>query len=131
MDSLIVKSKVCIVGQGKVPGCGEEKLLEEFYRQKDGKHGRLSKCKVCLAVWHRQHYKDNKEKIIERQIEKTKYLIENDLLPKSKVCAGECGEEKLLGEFHKNKSGKYGRTSQCKLCFNQQVKIKRFNRKKR
>lgn len=39
----------------------------------------------------------------------------DSLLPKSKVCTG-CGEEKLLGEFHKNKKAKYGREPQCKLC---------------
>jgi hypothetical protein len=34
---------------------------------------------------------------------------------KSKTCSG-CGEEKLLEEFHRDKQGKYGRVSQCKLC---------------
>ena len=63
MDSLLPKSKVCIVGQGKIPGCGEEKLLEEFGRAKKGKYGRKSKCKACMAEYQKQYYKDNKEKI--------------------------------------------------------------------
>ena len=32
-----------------------------------------------------------------------------------KTCRG-CGETKLLGEYHKKKSGKYGRCVKCKLC---------------
>ena len=49
-----------------------------------------------------------------RKLEKKRILMDS-LLPKSKVCTG-CGEEKLLGEFHKNKKAKYGREPQCKLC---------------
>ena len=60
MDSLLPKSKVCT-------GCGEEKLLEEFGRRKDGKYGRKSKCKVCTAECYKQYYQDNREKIAERQ----------------------------------------------------------------
>ena len=55
MDSLIVKSKVCAVSQGKVPGCGKEKLLEEFSRKKGGKYGRNSKCKACMAKYKKQY----------------------------------------------------------------------------
>ena len=131
MDSLLPKSKVCAVSQDKIPGCGKEKLLEEFDRRKSGKYGRRSKCKACMAEYSKQYYKDNKEKMNEvskkyheenkeqikkRQAERIKYLIENDLLPKSKVCAGECGEEKLLKEFEKHAVCKYGRASQCKAC---------------
>ena len=32
-----------------------------------------------------------------------------------KKCRG-CGETKLLSEYHKKKTGKYGRDSKCKLC---------------
>ena len=32
-----------------------------------------------------------------------------------KKCRG-CGESKLLSEYHKKKTGKYGRRTQCKLC---------------
>jgi len=45
-------------------------------------------------------------------------MTEDSLLPKSKVCT-KCGEEKLLGEFHRDKSVKYGRKYQCKLCTKQ------------
>jgi hypothetical protein len=42
----------------------------------------------------------------------------DSLLPKSKVCK-KCGKEKLLEEFYKDKTCKYGRTRNCKLCFKQ------------
>ena len=77
MDSLLPKSKVCIVGKGKVLGCGKEKLLEEFYKHPRGKYGRFSQCKACVAEYHKdnkekkakydkQHYQDNKEKRAEQ-----------------------------------------------------------------
>lgn len=37
------------------------------------------------------------------------------MTPKSKICR-KCGVEKLLDEFDKNKAGKFGRRSQCKVC---------------
>ena len=67
MDSLLPKSKVCIVSKAKIPGCGKEKLLEEFQKSKKGKHGRGSKCKACIAEYKNQYYKDNREKIAERK----------------------------------------------------------------
>lgn len=42
--------------------CGVEKPLEEFHRQKDGKFGRRSLCKVCTAKYR----EGNREKIRER-----------------------------------------------------------------
>jgi hypothetical protein len=193
MDSLLPKSRVCTK-------CGEEKLLEEFYKQAKGKYGKAYQCKLCfkqyrqdnkekiaeyskqyreankeklaekgkryheenkekiaekgkryrkdnkekIAEWNKRYHEENKEqkkqyyeanrerlvekrkqyretnkeKIIERQTEKTKkikYLIENGLLPKSKVCT-KCGEEKLLEEFTNTKKGKYGKAGECKLC---------------
>jgi hypothetical protein len=108
MDSLLPKSKVC-------NKCGEEKLLEEFYKHKNRKHDRNSKCKVCCKQYEKARYAANKERNIERKIKETKYLTENDLLPKTKTCS-KCGFRKLLGEFNKNKIGKYGRMSRCKLC---------------
>ena len=119
MDSLLPKSKVC-------NKCGEEKLLGKFYKSKIGKYGRTSQCKLCNKQYRqnnrerileqkKQYYEANKQKIIERQIEKTKYLTENDLLPKSKTCT-KCGDDKSLEKFNKHKRGKYGRMSRCKLC---------------
>ena len=61
------KSKTC-------SKCGEEKLLDEFNRDKTRKDGRRSRCKLCvrkyrqdnkekIAAWGKQYYQDNKEKI--------------------------------------------------------------------
>jgi len=133
-DSLLPKSRVC-------SKCGEEKLLEEFYKNKMNKHGRESHCKLCdkqrkqdnkehLAKQRKQYYEDNKEKLNEvskkykeenkeqikkRQADRLKNLIENDLLPKSKVCT-QCTKEKLLEEFHKHTGCKYGVESRCTAC---------------
>jgi len=38
-----------------------------------------------------------------------------------KKCTG-CGETKPLEEYHKKKSGKYGRCAKCKLCMNAYMK---------
>jgi len=45
-------------------------------------------------------------------------MTEDSLLPKSRVCS-KCGEEELLEGFYKEKRGKYGRKSRCKVCHNQ------------
>jgi predicted GIY-YIG superfamily endonuclease len=37
--------------------CGGTKPLFEFYRNRKGKYGRRSACKVCTHAWHRAHYK--------------------------------------------------------------------------
>lgn len=68
-----MKSKVCTK-------CGEEKLLEEFYRAKKGKFGRSSQCKACnrlyvitnkdkIKEYKKDHYKANKEEIRRKQNE--------------------------------------------------------------
>ena len=41
-----------------------------------------------------------------------------------KKCRG-CGETKLLSEYHKKKTGKYGRDSKCKVCVNEKKKAYR------
>jgi hypothetical protein len=40
---------------------------------------------------------------------------------RSKICTT-CGKEKLLSEFRLSKEGKFGRSSSCKKCLNEQVK---------
>lgn len=44
-------------------GCGESKTLEQFSKQKNGKFGRRSRCKLCVAL----EYQNNKEAISARQ----------------------------------------------------------------
>lgn len=40
-------------------------------------------------------------------------------------CCAVCRESKPLDQFHKDKTGKYGRTGRCKLCVNSHNKLKR------
>jgi hypothetical protein len=108
MDSLLPKSKIC-------SKCGEEKLLEEFNKQAKEKYGKAYQCKLCC----KQYREANKEKIKNNTTknikEKRYYEIINNLIPESMACT-KCGEEKLLGEFHRKSTGKYGKRATCKLC---------------
>lgn len=64
---MMPKSKSCT-------RCGVEKPLEEFHRNKDGKFGRMSLCKVCKAEYYetnreqiRRYYEANREKILDQR----------------------------------------------------------------
>lgn len=46
-----------------------------------------------------------------------------------KICT-ECGDEKMLQEFHKKASGKYGRAAKCKLCSNADQRLRLSNNRK-
>ena len=61
------KSKVCAK-------CNENKLLEEFYKQKAGKYGRISECKVCIKEYQAKYRANNLEKIKEKR---AKYRANN------------------------------------------------------
>lgn len=52
------KSKTCT-------GCGETKPLQDFHRQKAGKHGRSSKCILCRKAYYKGYYSDNKTRFKE------------------------------------------------------------------
>jgi len=41
--------------------CGEEKELTEFYKNKLGKFGVKSRCKICVSGWRKNYYKENPE----------------------------------------------------------------------
>ena len=47
--------------------CGEWKVAStvNFYKKKDGKYGLNSRCKKCSAEYKKQHYENNKDKILE------------------------------------------------------------------
>lgn len=47
-------------------GCKEEKDLEEFHKQKGGKLGRYSRCKVCVKDYDALRHSSNKDEINER-----------------------------------------------------------------
>ncbi|MBU1173431.1 MAG: hypothetical protein KKD44_28005 [Proteobacteria bacterium] len=80
--------------------CGECKAIDEFYKAKNGKYGKLSMCKECYS-------KDNK-----------RYIAENNNPRKTegtKVCT-KCGGEKDVSEFSSRKRNKDGLLEKCKAC---------------
>ena len=54
----------------KCTKCGEVKSLDAFYNNKNGKHGKMSRCKDCDKLY----YQDNRE----RQLENAKEYRENN-----------------------------------------------------
>jgi hypothetical protein len=89
-------TKVCV-------DCGEEKLLSEYYLDKNGRPP-CPRCKDCYKNWHNQ-YRRNKTR------EKKSLL--SLVIPTSKTCS-KCAQEKSLTEFYKDKEGKFGVSSICK-----------------
>jgi hypothetical protein len=53
-----------------------------------------------------------------------RYPLLTDELPLTKICT-KCGVEKLLEEFNKSKTGKFGRFSWCRICSNVYQNAKR------
>ena len=48
---------------------------------------------------------------------------------KGKVCL-DCNEDKLLEEFSKSKSHKFGRQTRCKICFNKNKQAQKYIKNK-
>jgi len=59
-----------ILMEKKCTKCGEVKSLDAFYNNKNGKHGKMSRCKDCDKLY----YQDNRE----RQLENAKEYRENN-----------------------------------------------------
>lgn len=78
--------------------CGETKSLSEFHKNKMGKFGVRSYCKICVAS--------------------SKYEGE---MSDVKTCT-KCGETKCLSEFSKQKNGKFGVQSHCRVCLSGYLK---------
>jgi len=95
MDSLLPKSKVC-------SKCGEEKLFEEFHKDKSKKNGLRSSCKACVSS-------------------RKNYSINPNLV--GKICF-RCKKNKSIDEFYKNKKNPCGLGSYCKVCH--KVKTKEY-----
>lgn len=80
--------------------CGELKDIGLFPKEKrpDGAHCYRKTCKKC------------------RNVEKILLICTNT--PETKKCS-KCGEEKLITDFNKSYSGKYGYDNRCKSCKNE------------
>jgi len=88
--------------------CGEEKLLDEFYKDRSKEYGRSGWCKECGQKRYRE--KNKKRETREGY----------------KFCS-KCGEEKPLCEFVRRKDSKDGFKGYCKICNNLQKKQYREN----
>ena len=77
--------------------CGEEKSLDDFYRNKNTKDGRMSECKTCRRKYHCQR----------------NFPI--DTTKKNKVC-GKCGEKKPIKEFNRDRNSSDGLCTWCRTC---------------
>lgn len=49
--------------------CGQNKPLDDFYKDIGSRDGHLTYCKKCVSVYGKRHYKENKERINKRQRE--------------------------------------------------------------
>lgn len=98
--------------------CGVEKQLNEFVKQAACRDGLHPRCKSCCNEYQKQYLKTNKEKIRQRRRKyyqpKRKEQHSNEGLP-LRTCA-KCGIVKLLNDFNKDKSRKYGVKHVCKSC---------------
>jgi hypothetical protein len=50
-----VKKVIKLRMEKKCTGCGESKLLSEYYNKKTGKYGRKAKCKVCVKAYKKAY----------------------------------------------------------------------------
>lgn len=82
--------------------CGISKKLEDFVKSKDSKDGYRNLCKECNR---------------KRQLNRRSSISYEEAIKKGlkKVCS-RCNTLKPISEFNRNKRGKYGSTSHCKLC---------------
>ena len=62
----------------KCTRCYQIKSVKEFYSEKEGVHGIMSKCKKCISKYHAGRYEKDVEKIRKRQIETFKATYGND-----------------------------------------------------
>ena len=45
--------------------CKTEKILDDFYKDRNGTHGVSSKCKICSASTFKEYVNNNKDKFYE------------------------------------------------------------------
>lgn len=59
----------------KCTGCATEKSLEDFPFRSRKLNKRSKRCKTCFNVWHREHYKANKERYKKQVYEHNRALV--------------------------------------------------------
>jgi hypothetical protein len=89
-------------------GCGEEKLVTEFYRSKEGKFGIKAACKCCcrdyceknkdkISEYRKSYYEKNKDKISER--DKSYYEKNKDKINEYKKSYYEKNKDYILKSY--------------------------------
>jgi hypothetical protein len=96
--------------------CSEEKPLEDFPPSKKNRDGRVSYCRECMAVRHRES-RDRRRGGPSSRVVDTRPLASRT----SKWCS-DCQQDKPLAEFGSNRASSDGRTSYCKPCHNERTK---------
>ena len=99
MDEInITKTKKC-------NHCKDEKILDQFYKDKNAKDGYESKCKKCRKQYLEIGPKNKRIQLIPEDIN-------------NKICC-KCKIENKKLNFPKNKGNKDGYANQCKQCYKQ------------
>lgn len=93
--------------------CNSAKPLDQFGKQKNGKHGRSAECRDCKRERERQRSE-------QRRIERESQKAANALPDGMKQCA-ECEAVKPLSEFRKESRRKDGHTGACSDCINARI----------
>lgn len=110
---MLINSKIC-------DKCKIEQDIEHFYilRQKETKLKRHNICKKCLSDKY-------KKRRMEKGLYSERYLRFKKCEGKGTKICSKCDEEKVINEFKKCKSGRYGVSSICKKCMNAKERLRR------
>ncbi|MEV0234358.1 endonuclease domain-containing protein [Nonomuraea sp. NPDC050786] len=109
-------------GFKRCSGCGEDKKISEFGRNKRMADGLARYCKACFRRRHTQSYRKRME-------EQGKTVRDRIEVPNGQKFCPRCGEIKPHAEFGSNRSAKDGLTAYCKPCHTavtRENKIKKY-----
>lgn len=115
--------------------CGCEKLIDDFYKEKNGRL--FSKCKKCCADYYLENKEHRKKYYHEKWLKNPRHNPQwkttdciNEQGQHARKCKT-CGEIKQLEMFDKHPSCRNGRRSVCKICSLSKAKEKKaLNREK-
>lgn len=130
-------------------GCGLEKNATQFIKFIGGDTVKLDYCKACSKQKAAQEKQKKRHEKAENKVKKSKQTnklnledthhdsedndksnsesLNTEPVNMVKTCTI-CNQEKSLTEFNKLKNGRYGRTTQCKLCRKEQRKNIKYDR---
>ncbi len=100
--------------------CGEEKPLDDFPPNESGRLGRASYCRPCINVRH-DRYREAK-----RTSPRTRHRNAEPPRARTVKWCPDCGQEKPVSDFGRNKSSRDGFTGYCRPCHNRRVRDSRM-----